>query len=144
VGNNNESICIYDLGANKVTERINAHVVWKLKAWVSHIFYCLESIVWLFLLFCFFGYHFEKVVQLMPIRNTKHHHFFLEHAGELRIFILREKEWSNYKTHTPHLGPEWVMQSSSKKAITENTNTQDQTTKLNEPKLRFLPTWGIG
>ncbi|CAO2192361.1 unnamed protein product [Urochloa humidicola] len=25
VGNNNESICIYDLGANKVTERINAH-----------------------------------------------------------------------------------------------------------------------
>ncbi|CAO2179915.1 unnamed protein product [Urochloa humidicola] len=26
VGNNNESICIYDLGANKVTERINAHV----------------------------------------------------------------------------------------------------------------------
>ncbi|KAK8452795.1 hypothetical protein SEVIR_5G175900v4 [Setaria viridis] len=27
VGNNNESICIYDLGANKVTERINAHAV---------------------------------------------------------------------------------------------------------------------
>ncbi|KAL6615196.1 hypothetical protein ACP70R_037466 [Stipagrostis hirtigluma subsp. patula] len=26
VGNNNESICIYDLGANKVTERIHAHV----------------------------------------------------------------------------------------------------------------------
>ncbi|CAO2203547.1 unnamed protein product [Urochloa humidicola] len=26
VGNNNESICIYDLEANKVTERINAHV----------------------------------------------------------------------------------------------------------------------
>ncbi|OEL32376.1 LEC14B-like protein [Dichanthelium oligosanthes] len=26
VGNNNESICIYDLGSNKVTERINAHV----------------------------------------------------------------------------------------------------------------------
>uniref|UniRef100_A0A453MBG6 Anaphase-promoting complex subunit 4 WD40 domain-containing protein n=1 Tax=Aegilops tauschii subsp. strangulata TaxID=200361 RepID=A0A453MBG6_AEGTS len=27
VGNSNESICIYDLGANKVTERIHAHVV---------------------------------------------------------------------------------------------------------------------
>ncbi|KAK3164407.1 hypothetical protein QOZ80_1AG0017480 [Eleusine coracana subsp. coracana] len=26
VGNNNESICIYDLGANKITERIHAHV----------------------------------------------------------------------------------------------------------------------
>ncbi|VAH01529.1 unnamed protein product [Triticum turgidum subsp. durum] len=26
VGNSNESICIYDLGANKVTERIHAHV----------------------------------------------------------------------------------------------------------------------
>ena len=25
--------------------------------------------------------------------------FFLEHAGELRIFVLREeKEWSNYKS----------------------------------------------
>jgi len=30
--------------------------------------------------------------------------FFLEHAGELRIFILREKEQSNYKI-IPHLGP---------------------------------------
>jgi DDB1- and CUL4-associated factor 11 len=27
VGNNNESICIYDLGANKITECIHAHVV---------------------------------------------------------------------------------------------------------------------
>uniref|UniRef100_A0A453CI86 Anaphase-promoting complex subunit 4 WD40 domain-containing protein n=1 Tax=Aegilops tauschii subsp. strangulata TaxID=200361 RepID=A0A453CI86_AEGTS len=26
VGNSNESICIYDLRANKVTERIHAHV----------------------------------------------------------------------------------------------------------------------
>ena len=32
VGNSNESICIYDLGANKVTERIHAHVVWKSNA----------------------------------------------------------------------------------------------------------------
>jgi WD repeat-containing protein 23 len=27
VGNNNESICIYDIGSNKVTERIHAHSV---------------------------------------------------------------------------------------------------------------------
>jgi hypothetical protein len=31
--------------------------------------------------------------------------FFLEQAGELRIFILREKKRSNYKKTIHHLGP---------------------------------------
>ena len=32
--------------------------------------------------------------------------FFLEHAGELCIFIFREKELSNYIMNAPHLGQE--------------------------------------
>jgi len=39
----------------------------------------------------------EAVLEALPL-------FFLEHAGELRIFVLREKEWSKYKIQ-PHLGP---------------------------------------
>ena len=44
--------------------------------------------------------------------------FFLEHAGELRIFVLREeKEWSNYKSqhHTCSwfLYPDFYIQTKS-------------------------------
>ena len=43
--------------------------------------------------------------------------FFIEHAGELRIFVLREKnEWSNYTRSNSHLGLE--MRKAEQRAIT--------------------------
>jgi len=46
--------------------------------------------------------------------------FFIEHAGELSIFVLREKnEWSKYKRSKSHLEPERrKAEQRSKRAIT--------------------------
>ena len=43
--------------------------------------------------------------------------FFIEDPGELRIFVLREKnEWSNYTRSNSHLGLE--MRKAEQRAIT--------------------------